>query len=56
MDYLRQLVGEGIVIFVYIPTAFMRVDVLTKGEPKEKVEFCSEQMGGEQSHLLARES
>ena len=43
--FTRELVGKGDVSFVFCRTAFMVVDSLTKAVPREKVEFCRDQMG-----------
>ena len=43
--FTRELVGKGDVSFVFCRTAFMVADSLTKAVPREKVEFCRDQMG-----------
>ncbi len=42
--FTTELVGKGDVSFVFCRTAFMVADSLTKAIPREKIEFCRDEM------------
>jgi hypothetical protein len=45
VHYVREQVLKKEVEFIYVPTEYNVADALTKGVPREKLEFCRRKMG-----------